>query len=58
MIKFASVGMLVAMVVVRTLALLALMKFLAVPNPRAWRAVFGSRGWRTDERHRPESGRV
>ncbi|HKW01833.1 MAG TPA: oligosaccharide flippase family protein [Vicinamibacterales bacterium] len=30
MIKFASVGMLVAMVVVRTLALLALMKFLAV----------------------------
>jgi O-antigen/teichoic acid export membrane protein len=30
MIKFASVGMLVAMVVVRTLALLALMKFLAL----------------------------
>ncbi len=30
MIKFASVGMLVAMVVVRTVALLALMKFLAV----------------------------
>src|SRR6476619_1232571 len=30
MIKFASVGMLVAMVAVRTLALLALMKFLAV----------------------------